>query len=90
MKTASRASRRSSVATSGGASSVAVASSANDDRLLPVLAPGPSPFHRSAMSSLWMRSWSSTMPSSSASGRGGQPGTYTSTGTIWSTPLVTE
>ena len=30
------------------------------------------------------------MPSSSASGRGGQPGTYTSTGTIWSTPFVTE
>ena len=25
-----------------------------------------------------------------ASGRGGQPGTYTSTGMIWSTPLVTE
>jgi hypothetical protein len=23
-------------------------------------------------------------------GRGGQPGTYTSTGMIWSTPLVTE
>src|SRR5919106_2207608 len=30
------------------------------------------------------------MPCSSASGRGGHPGTYTSTGTIWSTPLVTE
>ena len=30
------------------------------------------------------------MPCSSASGRGGQPGTYTSTGMIWSTPLVTE
>ena len=25
-----------------------------------------------------------------ASGRGGQPGTYTSTGMIWSTPFVTE
>ena len=30
------------------------------------------------------------IPCSSASGRGGQPGTYTSTGTIWSTPLVTQ
>lgn len=30
------------------------------------------------------------MPWSSASGRGGQPGTYTSTGMIWSTPFVTE
>src|SRR5262249_22990831 len=30
------------------------------------------------------------MPCSSASGRGGQPGTYTSTGMIWSTPLVTQ
>ena len=30
---------------------------------------------RSAMSSFWMRSWSSTTPSSRASGRGGQPGT---------------
>ena len=30
------------------------------------------------------------MPWSNASGRGGQPGTYTSTGTTWSTPLVTE
>src|SRR3954452_5537196 len=42
------------------------------------------------MSSFWMRSCSRTMPSRSASGRGGQPGTYTSTGMIWSTPLVTE
>ena len=49
-----------------------------------------SPLQRDAMSSCWMRSCSSTMPSSSASGRGGQPGTYTSTGMIWSTPLVTE
>jgi putative hydrolase of the HAD superfamily len=30
------------------------------------------------------------IPCSSASGRGGQPGTYTSTGISWSTPLVTE
>ena len=30
------------------------------------------------------------MPWSSASGRGGHPGTYTSTGMSWSTPLVTE
>src|SRR3954453_24094954 len=30
------------------------------------------------------------MPCSSASGRVGQPGTYTSTGMIWSTPLVTQ
>ncbi len=30
------------------------------------------------------------MPCSNASGRGGQPGTYTSTGMIWSTPLVTQ
>src|SRR6185369_12548508 len=29
-------------------------------------------------------------PCSSASGQGGQPGTYTSTGSSWSTPLVTE
>jgi len=42
------------------------------------------------MSSFLMRSCKSTMPSSSASGRGGHPGTYTSTGMIWSTPLVTE
>ena len=49
-----------------------------------------SPFQRSAMSSFWMRSWSRTMPSSRASGRGGQPGMYTSTGMIWSQPLVTE
>src|ERR687884_2323364 len=35
-------------------------------------------------------SCSRRMPCSSASGRGGQPGTYTSTGMIWSTPLVTE
>ncbi len=31
-------------------------------------------------------SWRRTMPSSSASGRGGHPGTWTSTGTILSTP----
>jgi hypothetical protein len=31
-------------------------------------------------------SWRRTMPSSSASGRGGQPGTWTSTGRILSTP----
>ena len=37
--------------------------------------PRVSPFQRLAMSSFWMRSCSSTMPSSSASGRGGQPGT---------------
>src|SRR3954447_18523471 len=30
------------------------------------------------------------IPCSSASGRGGQPGTYTSTGMIWSTPFVTQ
>ena len=42
------------------------------------------------MPSFWMRSCSMTMPWRSASGRGGQPGTYTSTGMIWSTPLVTE
>jgi hypothetical protein len=29
-------------------------------------------------------------PSSSAFGRGGRPGTYASTGMIWSTPLVKE
>src|SRR5579871_2078781 len=34
-----------------------------------------SPRQRSAMSSCWIRSWSRTMPSRSASGRGGQPGT---------------
>src|SRR5205807_10594239 len=49
-----------------------------------------SPFQRSLMSSFWMRSCNSTTPSSRASGRGGQPGTYTSTGMSWSTPLVTE
>src|SRR6266704_2845001 len=37
-----------------------------------------------------MRSCNMTMPWMNASGRGGQPGTYTSTGTIWSTPFVTE
>src|ERR671926_1447554 len=37
-----------------------------------------------------MRSCSITMPWMNASGLGGQPGTYTSTGMIWSTPLVTE
>src|SRR6185436_9078319 len=37
-----------------------------------------------------MRSCNMTMPWMNASGRGGQPGTYTSTGMIWSTPLVTE
>ena len=31
-------------------------------------------------------SWSRTMPSTSASGRGGQPGTWMSTATILSTP----
>src|ERR671936_898179 len=30
------------------------------------------------------------MPCMNASGRGGQPGTYTSTGMIWSTPFVTQ
>ena len=45
---------------------------------------------RSAGSSFWMRSCSITMPWMKASGRGGQPGTYTSTGMIWSTPFVTE
>src|SRR5215475_320303 len=30
------------------------------------------------------------MPCRRASGRGGQPGTYTSTGMSWSTPFVTE
>jgi hypothetical protein len=30
------------------------------------------------------------IPSSSASGRGGHPGTNTSIGVIWSTTLVTE
>jgi len=34
-------------------------------------------------------SWIRISPSSSASGRGGQPGTYTSTGTTRSTPLTT-
>ena len=34
-----------------------------------------SPVQRSAMSSCWMRCWSRTLPSSRASGRGGQPGT---------------
>src|SRR4029079_9929834 len=37
-----------------------------------------------------MRSCNKTMPWMNASGRGGQPGTYTSTGMIWSTPFVTE
>src|SRR5262249_23981865 len=36
--------------------------------------------------SRWIFSWSFKSPSMRASGRGGQPGTYTSTGTIWSTP----
>ena len=35
----------------------------------------PSPRHLAAMSSLRIRCWSRTMPSSRASGRGGQPGT---------------
>src|SRR4029079_4840696 len=34
-------------------------------------------------------SWSRTMPSISASGRGGHPGTWMSTGTILSTPWST-
>src|SRR5204863_4233295 len=42
------------------------------------------------MSSPAIFSWSRTMPWSRASGRGGQPGTYTSIGMNWSTPLVTE
>ena len=42
------------------------------------------------MPSFWMRSWRITIACNRASGRGGQPGTYTSTGMIWSTPLVTE
>jgi hypothetical protein len=37
----------------------------------------------------WIFSWSRTMPSSSASGRGGQPGTWISTGQILSTPCRT-
>ena len=49
-----------------------------------------SPFQRSAGSSSRICSCSRTIASSRASGRGGQPGTYTSTGMIWSTPLVTE
>ena len=53
-------------------------------------APAASPRQRSAGSSFWMRCCNSTMPWMNASGRGGQPGTYTSTGMIWSTPLVTE
>ena len=48
------------------------------------------PRHRSAGSSFMMRCCNMTMPWMNASGRGGQPGTYTSTGMIWSTPLVTE
>ena len=49
---------------------------------------GPPNF--SSMSSSLILLCSSMMPCSSASGRGGHPGTYTSIGTIWSTPLVTE
>ncbi len=41
-----------------------------------------SPRHFAPMSSFCMRSWRSTIPSRSASGRGGQPGMYTSTGMI--------
>ena len=39
--------------------------------------------------SRWIFSCSFKSPSIKASGRGGQPGTYTSTGTIWSTPCTT-
>ena len=39
--------------------------------------------------SRWIFSCSFKSPSIRASGRGGQPGTYTSTGTIWSTPCTT-
>lgn len=49
----------------------------------------PCPY-RSPSDSRAIFSWSFRIPWSSASGRGGQPGTYTSTGMIWSTPLVTE
>ena len=49
---------------------------ADDDRLAPrAMTSVPSPRHLAAMSSLLIRCCSSTMPSSSASGRGGQPGT---------------
>jgi hypothetical protein len=37
----------------------------------------------------WIFSWSRMMPSRSASGRGGQPGTWMSTGQILSTPCRT-
>ena len=37
----------------------------------------------------WILPCSSSRPWNSASGRGGQPGMYTSTGTILSTPLTT-
>src|SRR5919197_3903898 len=50
----------------------------------------PSPPYRSPSDSAAIFCWRRTMPCSSASGRGGQPGTYTSTGMIWSTPLVTQ
>src|ERR1700682_5510122 len=47
---------------------------------------GPLLSHRSVM----ILSWSFRRPSVSASGRGGHPGTYTSTGRILSTPSQTE
>ena len=74
---ASSASRRSSV---GGASSAGASASAGGPRRsrcrqpTTIGSPRVSPVQRLAMSSFWMRSWSITMPSSSASGRGGQPG----------------
>src|SRR5439155_10089372 len=45
---------------------------------------------RTSHRSCWIFSWSFTRPSVSASGRGGQPGTYTSTGITLSTPSHTE
>ena len=41
-------------------------------------------------SSFPTKSWTFIKPSNTASGRGGQPGTYTSTGMIWSIPCKTE
>src|SRR5215510_4653909 len=48
------------------------------------LAPRGSPIVRALI-----LSWRRMIPSISASGRGGHPGTYTSTGTTKSTPLTT-
>src|SRR6185436_13572811 len=57
-------------------------------RDVPARLPSVSPFLRNTRSS-WIFSCSFITPYSSASGRGGQPGTYTSTGITSSTPFST-